>query len=76
MEVVSPTGAIECHQWNATTFHSQPFPFHGTRKQVTNILQHTTKYIFYQLDKKKKGIILIHSHQMAIVGLAVVIFFI
>ena len=42
-------------------------------KLMTRILQHTKKYIFCQSDKKI-GIILINSHLMAIVVLAVVIF--
>lgn len=38
-------------------------------------LRHNKKYMFCQSDhKKKKGIIMNHSHQTAIVALAVVIF--
>ena len=44
-------------------------------KLITKSLQHTKKYIFCQ-SEKKFAIILIHSHQVAILVLAVVIFFI
>ena len=50
------------------------FPSHGTHKLITKILQHTRKYTFCRSDKKKKGIILIHSRPVAIVVWAVVIF--
>ena len=52
----------------------QPFSSHGTRKLITKVLWHTKTYVFYCPSEKKIGIILIHSHQMAIVVLAVVIF--
>ena len=42
-------------------------------KLITKILRHTKKYVFCQSDKKI-GIILIHSHWMVIVVLAVVFF--
>ena len=51
----------------------QPFSSHATCNLFTRILQHTKKYIFCRSDKKI-GIILIHSHQTAIVVLTVVIF--
>ena len=51
----------------------QPFPSHGTHKLITKILRHTKKVFFCQ-SENKIGIILIHSHQMAIVLEVVVIF--
>ena len=44
----------------------QPFPSHGTHKLITKILWHTKKVFFCQ-SENKIGIILIHSHQMAVV---------
>ena len=45
-------------------------------KLITKIVQHTKNiYIFVDLTKKRKiGIILIHSHRIVIVVLAVLIF--
>ena len=59
------------------TMHSnfQLFSSHGTQKLITKILWHTPKYSFCWSDWNS-GIILIYLHQMAIVVLAVVIFFI
>lgn len=54
----------------------QPFSFHGTHKPITKILQHTKKYVFADLTRKKIGLILIHSYQIAVVVLAAVILFI
>ena len=51
----------------------QPFSSHGTYKLITKILQHTKKYVFAN-PTKIIGIILIHSHHMAIIVLAVIIF--
>lgn len=52
-----------------------PSPPHGTHKPTTEILQHTTKSIFCQSGKKKKtAILLIHSYQVVIIVLAVVLF--
>ena len=55
----------------------QPFfSSYGTYKVITKILQHTKKYIMYFTDLTQKiGIILILSHQTAIVVLVVVIFY-
>ena len=47
----------------------QPF----THRLISKTVQHTPKYIFCLCDKKI-GIILIHSHRMIVVVLAVVIF--
>ena len=52
---------------------SQPFSSHGTHKLVSKILRHTKKIYFCWSDQKI-GIILIHSHQVAIAVLAVVTF--
>ena len=51
----------------------QPFSSQGIHKLLTKILRHTEIYIFTNLTKKVV-IILIHSHQTAIVVLTVVIF--
>ena len=57
--------------------HFQPFPFHSTHKLITKILWHAKNYIaFFASLRKNIGIILIHSHRMAIAVLAVVLFFI
>ena len=58
-------------------YHSDFQPFYlmaHVTSLLSKILQHTKKYAFCQSDKKL-GIILIHSHQMAIAVLAVVIFY-
>ena len=49
------------------------FPSHGTHKLITKLLRHT-KNMCYIFVENYIGIILIHSHHMAIVMLAVVIF--
>lgn len=60
------TGPLK--QWCST------FSFHGTHKQMTKILWHTQKYVFFANLKGKKGVVLNHSHWTAIVVLAVVRF--
>ena len=50
------------------------FQSHGTRKVTTKLLWHTIKLCIFCQSDKKIGIILMYSHQMAIVVLAVVIF--
>ena len=52
----------------------QPFSSHGTHKLITKILWHTKNSIFADLTREI-GITLIHSHQTAIVVLAVIMFF-
>ena len=49
-----------------------PFSSRGTHKLIAKILQHTENIFFADLTKKI-GIILIHSHQMALFVVVVVV---
>ena len=58
----------------AWSSNSQPSACRGTRKLIAKILQHPENIYYVFAALTKIGIILILSHWMAIVVLAVVIF--
>ena len=65
--------AFKCWQLILWLSSFQSFSSYGTQKTITKILWHTKKYSFCYSDKNRYNFD--HSHQMPIIVLAIVIFY-